>query len=244
MGLFNRMSRAVSANWNALLDAAEDPKKAISQTILDMEEQLRLARREIVESVASEKQLKGRGEDLTKEAEKWERRAELAVKHGDDGLAREALLHKRRVLGERDRAEGLRAEQRRAALELKSDFERMERTLQGVKAKQGTLAAQLGMARAGGGPEGLGAKPGSDAFGEFRRMEEQIEGVEAAIAAEREVSEALAPARGPTGMSRDEVEARFRALEVGDAPRAAPSEPDDVAEELATLKARVRVDPG
>lgn len=242
MGLFNRMSRAVSANWNALLDAAEDPKKAIAQTILDMEEQLRLARREIVESVASEKQLKSRTEDLTQEAEKWERRAELAVKHGDDDLAKEALRHKKRVLGERDRAEGLRAEQRRAALELKADFEKMERTLEQVKAKRGTLAAQLGQARAGGGPEGLGARAGSDAFGEFRRMEEQIEGVEAAIAAEREVNEALAPTRGPSGMSREDVEARFRALEAGESPRAAA--PDDVDEELATLKARVRVDPG
>jgi phage shock protein A len=244
MGLFNRMSRAVSANWNALLDAAEDPKKAISQTILDMEEQLRLARREIVESVASEKQLKSRGEDLTRDAEKWERRAELAVRHGDDDLAREALRHKKRILSDRERAEGLRAEQRRAALELKADFERMERTLEEVKAKRGTLAAQLGQSRAGGGPEGLGAKAGGGAFGEFRRMEAQIEGVEAAIAAEREVNEALAPARGPSGMSRDEVEARFRALEVGDVSRGAPAEPDDVAEELATLKARVRVDPG
>jgi phage shock protein A len=239
------MSRALSANWNALLDAAEDPKKAIAQTILDMEAQLKLARREVVESVASEKQLKARVADLGAEMEKWERRAELAVKHGDDDLAREALRHRKRKGEERDRAEQLRIEQRGAALELKSDLERMERTIEEVKAKRGTLAAQVGMARAGGGPEGLGAR-GNDAFGEFRRMEEQIEGVEAAIVAEREVNEALAPARGPTGMSPSEVEARFRALEAGSsgAGEAAKHDPDDVDEELATLKARVRVDPG
>jgi phage shock protein A len=244
MGLFNRMSRAVSANFNALLDAASDPKKSIAQTILDMEEQLRLARREIVESVASEKQLRNKVDDLGREAEKWEKRAELAVKHGDDDLAREALRHRKRLADDKQRAERLRGEQRQAALELKTELERMERTIEDVKAKRGVLAAQLGQARSGGGAEGLGGAAGKGAFGEFRRMEEQIEGVEAAIAADREVNEALAPSRGPSGMSKDEVEARFRALESGQASPAVADDRDEIDEELASLKARVRVDPG
>src|SRR5262249_37010234 len=58
MGLFDRASRAVSANFNALLDRLEDPKKEIDLTVSEMEEQVRNARQEIVRSVASEKQLK------------------------------------------------------------------------------------------------------------------------------------------------------------------------------------------
>lgn len=235
------MGRAASANFNALLDRLDDPRKEIDLTIAEMEEQLRAARREIVSGVASEKQLRKKVDDLDAEVARWERRAELAVRHGDDALAREALRHKRRLGEDRDRAEALRAEQRGLALELKSDLERMEKTLGEVKAKRGILAAKVGQARAGGGVEHLGARPGSDAFAEFRRMEEQIEGVEAAIVAEREVSEALAPPRGPSGMSRDELEAKFRALEAGGA-SAEPGE--DVDAELNALKARVRVDPG
>jgi phage shock protein A len=239
MGLFDRMSRAASANFNALLDSLEDPKKEIELVIREMEEQLRLARREVVEAVASEKQLRRRIDDAAPEIEKWERRAELAVKHGDDDLAREALRHKRRLADERTRAEGLRAEQRAAALALRDDLDKMERTVVEVKAKRGVLAAKVGQARGGGGVEALGARPGSDAFGEFRRMEEQIEGVDAALAAEREVNEALAPERGPAGLSRDEVEARFRALEqAGTGPTG-----DDVDEELRALKTRIRVGP-
>src|SRR5439155_24219017 len=134
--------------------------------------------------VASEKQLGKRVQDLDAEVEKWASRAELAVRHGDDGLAREALRQKKRLAEERDRAERLRVEQRGLALALRSDLEKMERTLSDVKAKRGLLAARVAQARAGGGVEALGATPGSDAFGEFRRMEDQIEGVEAAIAAE------------------------------------------------------------
>jgi phage shock protein A len=242
MGLFDRMGRAASANFNALLARLEDPKKEIALTIREMEEQVRLGRQEIVQAVASEKQARKKADELASEAERWEKRAELAVRHGDDALAREALRQKKRLDGERDRAEALRAEHRGFALEQKSELERMERTVTDVKSKQGLLAARLGQARSGAaGVEGLGARPGGDAFAEFRRMEDQIEAVETTIAAEREVSQALAPAPGPTGMAREDVEARFRALEAN---AAAESPADSVDDELRALKSRLRVDPG
>jgi phage shock protein A len=241
MGLFDRASRAVSANFNALLDRLEDPKKEIDLTVAEMEEHLKGARQEIVRAVASEKQLSKKVDELKAQGEKWERRAELAVKHGDDDLAREALRQRRRLATEAERAEALRVEQRSTALELKTDLERMERTVQDVKAKRGTLAARVAQARAGGGAEGLGARPGGNAFTEFARMEDQIEGVEAAIAAQREVDEALGGGQGPSGMTREQVEARFLELE-SKSGGAAPTE--DVDDELRQLKSKLRVEPG
>jgi phage shock protein A len=112
MGIFDRMSRVISSNFNALLDKAEDPKKSIDLTLSEMAAQVKAARQEVVRSVAAEKQLKTKVAELDEEVERWARRAALAVKHDDDDLAREALLQKKRVTGERDRAEALRAEQR------------------------------------------------------------------------------------------------------------------------------------
>ncbi|HEX4475503.1 MAG TPA: PspA/IM30 family protein [Polyangiaceae bacterium] len=239
MGLFDRMSRAVSANFNALLDGLEDPKKDVEQTILDMENALRKARADIVSAVAAEKQLKKKVEELGGDVERWGKRAELAVTHADDELARDALRQKRRVEDERDRAEKYRVEQRGAALELRTELERMERTVDEVKAKRGIFAARLGQARAGGGVEGLGARPGGNAFSEFRRMEDQLEGVEASIAAEKEVAEALGGSdKSPGGLSREEVEARFRKLE---AERGGSGAGADVDEELRVLKTKLRV---
>jgi len=107
-----------------------------------------------------------------------------------------------------------------------------------VKAKRGLLAARVAQSKAGGGPAALGARPGDNPFTEFSRMEDQIEGVEAAIAAEREVSEALGGGRGPSGMTREQVEARFQELE-SKAGAGAPAE--DVDEELRVLKSKLRV---
>jgi phage shock protein A len=240
MGVFERMGRVITANFNALLDGVEDPRKSLELTLKEMREQLRLARREVIGSVAAEKQIRKKAEALAVEVERWERRAELAIQRGDDDLAREALRQKRRITEEHARAERLRAEQRSAALEMKADVERMNAKLEELELRRGTLAVKAEQAKAGGGVEALGASGAGNAFEEFRRMEAAIEGVETAIEVQAEVDQALAPTRGPTGLSPEELEAKFRALEgQGDG----ASVGDDVDDELALLKARVRVSP-
>jgi phage shock protein A len=238
MGIFDRMGRVISSNFNSLIDKLEDPKKSIDHTIDEMHEQLRAARQEIVAAVAAEKQLKAKVETLDAEARKWEDRAELALRKGDEALAREALTHKNRVVAERDRAEAVRAEQRGAALEMKAELERMDQKVKEIAARRSTIAAQVQQARAGGGPEGLGRTgPGPTPFDELRRMEDQIEGVEASVQAQRELDQALG-LRGLSGLSHAEVEAKFRALE---AEGASAKSSSDVDAELDRLKQRIRI---
>jgi phage shock protein A len=239
MGIFARVSQVMSANFNALLDKAEDPQKSLEQTLLEMREQIVLARKEVVSGVASEKQLKKKVEELDREVEKWSARAELAVKSNDDALAREALLQKRRAVGERDQGEASRAEQRATALEMKEALERMERKVKELELRKGTIATKAQIAKAGGGVEALGKLgSGSGAFDEFRRMEDKIENAEHTVLAQREVNAAL-DGRVPGGMSPAEIEAKFRALESG----ASPASPvkSEVEDELQALKKRVRI---
>jgi phage shock protein A len=241
MGIFARASQVLSANFNALLDKADDPRRSLEQTLLEMREQIHAARKEVVGGVASEKQLKKKVEELDQEVDKWSGRAELAVKSNDDALAREALLQKRRAVAERDRAEALRGEQRANALEMKEALERMERTLKEIELRKNTIATQAQIAKAGGGVEGLGKTgSGAGAFDEFRRMEDKIEHVEHTVLAQSEVNAAL-DGRGPGGMSPAEVEAKFRALESGAATTAVSPAKSEVDDELQALKKKVRI---
>jgi phage shock protein A len=241
MGIFDRMGRVISSNFNSLLDKADDPKKSIELTLSEMREQIRAGRQEVVRAVAAEKQLRQKVADLDAEVDKWANRAELAVKHEDDDLAREALLQKKRVTAERDRAEALRAEQRGAAMEMKAELERMEQKHGEYEGKKNTIITRAKQAQAGGGTEGLGGSgKGPSAFEEFRRMEDQIEGVETAVQAQREVDDALGGGRGPGGMTKNEVEAKFRQLEGGGAADG-PKGGTEVDEELAQLKKKVRI---
>src|SRR6185437_8825815 len=126
MGIFDRMGRVISSNVNALLDKAEDPRKSLDLIVEEMKDQIKAARKELVEGVAAEKVLRKKVDDLDADVQKWERRAELALKAGDEKLAREALVQKKRVVAERDRAEALRGEQRSAVLNMKAELDRME----------------------------------------------------------------------------------------------------------------------
>src|SRR5271155_3950528 len=163
MGIFDRMGKVISSNVNSLLDKAEDQKKLLDLNLEEMDEQLKRAQQEVIAAVAAEKQLKKKCDDLGTEQGKWDKRAELALKSGDEALAREALKQKRRVTGELEGAENARVEQRNAALNMKTEFERMKEKLAEIKMKKGTLEARATKAAAGGNAEGLGAKGGSSA---------------------------------------------------------------------------------
>lgn len=241
MGIFARATQVLSANFNALLDKADDPRKSLDQTLIEMREQIHAARKEVVSGVASEKQWKKKVEELDQEVDKWNARAELAVKSNDDALAREALLQKRRAVGERDRAEAERGEQRANALDMKEALERMERKVMEIELRKNTIATQAQIAKAGGGVEGLGkVGSGAGAFDEFRRMEDKIENAENTVLAQGEVNAAL-DGRGSGGLSPAEVEAKFRALESGAAARPASPAKSEVEDELQALKKRVRI---
>lgn len=244
MGLFDRFSKVISSNVNSLLDKAEDPRKSIELLIEEMREQMRRGRQEVISAVAAEKQLRQKVQQLDEQVDKWKHRAELAVKAGDEDLAREALVFKKRLIADRDKAEALRAEQRGRALQLKSDLERAEAKLKELEARKGTIVAQYEQARAGGGSEALGAKgTGPTPFDELRRIEDELDRRQMESEGMREATELLKSPHG--GMSPDELEAKFADLEEK-TPSPAGSKPtphDDVDEELTALRKKFRVAP-
>jgi phage shock protein A len=236
------MGRVISSNVNALLDKGEDPRKLLELNLDEMGEQLKRGRQDVIGAVAEEKRLKKKVEELDGEVDKWDKRAELALKAGDEGLARDALKQKQRSRGERDTAEKARTEQRDVALKMKDELEKMEQRLDELKLRKGTLAARAEQSKGGGGSEALGARGGSNAFAEFRRMEGEIEGREATNAAMNEVEEAIGK-----GAREEDLESKFRDLERQVGGGGGGSGPPggkgsaEVEDELAALKKRIRV---
>jgi phage shock protein A len=234
MGIFDRMGRIIGSNLNALLDKAEDDKKLIELNLDEMDGQVKAGHLEIVQAVAAEKQLQKRCDDLAVDVGRWDRRAELALRSADEPLAREALNQKRRIAGDLAVAQRARDEQHDAAERMKGELENMKQKLSELRLRKGTLAARAAQARSGAGADRLGAKGGSSAFENFRRMEEKVEGRELAGRAMEEVEDALG--KGPRA---DDLEAKFRALERQAGQTS--SEPGGVDDELAALKKRIRI---
>ncbi|MDP9036709.1 MAG: PspA/IM30 family protein [Myxococcota bacterium] len=233
MGIFDRVGKVIQSNLNSLLDRAEDDKKLIELNFEEMDEQIKAGHQEIVQAVAAEKQIQKKADDLRVEVDRWDRRAELALKGGDEELAREALKQKKRASGELENVEKARLEQGDAAIRMKGELERMKTRLADLKLRKGAFISRAHQARGAAGAEQLGSKGGGGAFENFRRMEEKIQGREVEGAAMAEVEETL----GKSSKVED-LEAKFRALERKTGDGGPPSEIDD---DLAALKKRIRI---
>jgi phage shock protein A len=233
MGIFDRMGKVISSNVNSLLDRAEDDKKLLELNLDEMDEQLQRGRQDVISAVAAQKQLRKKAGELTADSERWDKRAELALKSGDEPLAREALKQKKRVASEAASAERACTEQHQLALKMRDELDRMEQKLKELKMRKGTIAARADQAKSGGTGEGLGTRGGSNAFENFRKMEERIEGREAENSAMSEVEDALG-----AGPKASDLEAKFRELETGTSKGLGPT---DIEDELAALKKRIRV---
>jgi phage shock protein A len=238
MGIFDRMGKVISSNVNSLLDKAEDDTKLLELNLEEMGEQLKAGRQDVIAAVAAEKQLRKKADDLKVDVEKWEKRAELALKSDDEALAREALKQKKRTEAEYENAEKARADQRDIAIKMKEELERMEEKLDALKMRKGSIAARAQQARAGAGGESLGARGGSSAFDNFRKMEEKIEGREQENLAMAEVEDAIG-----NGPEKKDLEDKFRDLERGlSGGKGGGTKKDaEIEDELAALKKRIRV---
>src|SRR5881227_1110242 len=94
MGILGRLSTLIKSNVNGAIDSMQDPAKGIDQMVRDMDESAREARTEVARAIAEEKRLNRRIGDLEGEIAEWQKRAELAVRGGEDDLAKEALKRK------------------------------------------------------------------------------------------------------------------------------------------------------
>ncbi|MBN8612283.1 MAG: PspA/IM30 family protein [Deltaproteobacteria bacterium] len=217
MSIFDRFNRVLKSNLNSLVDSAEDPTKMLDQTILEMDGELKRAKGDLVTQLGTSKRLDKKVIEANEEVTGWENKAVLALRAGDEELAREALKMKHKA---KANAEGMQRQADAAgaaATKLQSSIEDAERRLEDLKARKTTLAAQVRSAREA--PSG-GSSTGS--LGGLDRLTGRIDQLEAEV-------EASAVLDDP---ERAAVDAKFRALE-------RKSGGTVVEDELAALKRKL-----
>ena len=95
MGIFSRLAQLIKSNLNDLISKSEDPEKMLNQVVLEMSNQLIEAKKQVAASIADEKRLAKQLEQETANATEWERRAMMALRAGNEELAKEALARKK-----------------------------------------------------------------------------------------------------------------------------------------------------
>ena len=142
MGIFSRLADIVNSNINAILDRAQDPEKIIRLIIQEMEDTLVEIRSTTVRTIAERKELERRLAALRREAEEWERKAELAVTRSREDLAKGALLAKARAVeaGERLAAQMRQVED--ALAKHNEDVAKLQAKLADAKARERAIVAR------------------------------------------------------------------------------------------------------
>jgi phage shock protein A len=77
-----------------MIDAAEDPEKMVNEYLRQMRAELSEARAATAMAMADETRLRSQYERNKSETDEWQRKAEIAVQHDQDDLAREALTRR------------------------------------------------------------------------------------------------------------------------------------------------------
>ena len=91
MAIFARIADIHQANINDLIDRAEDPEKMVKQLIIEMEEQVDDATRALGQAMGSQKVAAKELADAMAASADWNDKAKLALKAGNETLAKKAL---------------------------------------------------------------------------------------------------------------------------------------------------------
>jgi len=222
MAIFQRFWTVVKSNLNHLIGRAEDPEKMLNQMLLDMQEQLIDAKKQVAYSIADEKRLLKQYEQEKTLTGEWEKRAVMAVKAGNDDLARQALERKTE---HGKQAQGLEKHwqtQKSAVDQLKVALVKLSEKIGDAKRKKNLLIARVKRAEAQKAiTETMSGLSQSSAFETIGRMEEKIDKMEAEAQATSELADEI---------SSDQLERKFEKLEVLEADQ-----------ELEALKAKMGI---
>src|SRR5437762_6355626 len=222
MGIFSRLGTLIKSNINDLITKAEDPEKMLSQVLLEMQQQLVEAKKAVAVAIADEKKLQKQYTAESDKSKEWERKAMVAVRAGDDNLARQALARKQEHETIAAQFQQQWLAQKQAVEKLKDALRLLNNKIEEAKRKKNILIARKKRAEAqqqiANTMQGLGD---TSAFDTFDRMAERIQLMEA---------EAEAGAELAGELSGDTLESKFLQLEQGHGS-------DDDA--LAELKAKM-----
>lgn len=207
MGIFSRLGTLIKSNINDLITKAEDPEKMLNQVLLEMQQQLGDAKKAVAVAIADEKKLQKQSTAEAEKSKEWERKAMVAVRAGDDGLARQALARKQEHDTIAEQYQQQWVAQKQAVEKLKDALRLLSNKIEEAKRKKNILIARKKRAEAqqqiASTMQGLGD---TSAFDTFDRMSERIALMEA---------EAEAGAELAGELSGDTLESKFLALESG-----------------------------
>ena len=190
MGFISRLAQLIKSNLNDLINKSEDPEKMLNQVIIDMNQQLVEAKKQVAVAIADEKRLQKQFSNEVKKSQEWEQKAMLAVRSGDDALAKEALLRKKEHDAIAAQYQEQWERQKTFTDQLKTALKALNNKIGEAQRKKSVLVARKRRAEAMKSiQETMSGLTDASAFETFDRMAQQIDQMEAEAEAGAEMAE-------------------------------------------------------
>lgn len=179
MSILDRLSRLLRANINDLISKAEDPGLIIEQALRDMRSAYSEARSEVADAMSQNAKLQREADTNRRLAAEYDKKAEEALRGGNEDLAREAL---RRAQNSKDLAKGFDEQiekQSSTVDQLKTQLRALEAKIDEMESKKSLLAARQKTAQAGATLDRVsGFDKAGGAMDAFEEMEQKVAGME------------------------------------------------------------------
>jgi phage shock protein A len=206
MGIFSRLRTLIASNINSLISKAEKPEKMLNQLIIDLNEKLVASKNAVAVAMADEKKLEREALSHKDQSDEWQRKAELAVKAGEDDLAKEALIRKQEYDNYYTELYKQWKLQKEAVEKLKISLKELDTKFKEAQRKKNVLIARAKRVEAQQKIQDTisGIDGGKAAFETFDRMTAKVDQMEAEADAAKELADLSAD---------NDLEKRFAALE-------------------------------
>ena len=143
MGIFSRTRDIIAANFNDLLDKADDPEKMIRMIIFEMEETLVEVRASAARTIADQKEMHRHTVKLDQLQADWAEKAQLALSKDREDLARAALVEKKKAADMSDQLKQEIAVLDDALRAYEQDIQKLQNRLREARSRQTAIAARL-----------------------------------------------------------------------------------------------------
>ena len=189
MAIFSRITDILKANINDLLDKAEDPEKMVKQIIVEMEEQVDEATQALGQAMGSQKIAAQQLEAARAQSADWNDKARVALKAGNEELAKKALDCKVSTDQQVAQLEASYNAITEQVDKLKEQVQTLKMKLDEARARQHVLIARSKMADAATtAAKAISSTSVSSAFSKLDKMERKVAQKEATAEAFTEMN--------------------------------------------------------
>jgi phage shock protein A len=174
-----------------MINKAENPEKMLNQLVVEMNEQLIESKKAVAMAIADEKKLERETASQQAQAQEWERKAMLAVRAGQDDLAKEALVRKQEYDTGYTQFNQQWIAQKQSVEKLKESLRDLQTKIEEAQRKKNLLVARAKRAEAQQKiQQTISSVSGNtSAFDAFDRMAKKVDQLEAEADAAKELDD-------------------------------------------------------